>query len=105
MRKHNLRLATKSQKIGLELRSVSGQNAAPIWPQTTCYPICVMPVTELSSWDVERRDDDTVLVRVHSNSRQGRPLPDAVFSFRYGDPQYDYWAGQLLDRMQGQLTH
>ena len=31
------------------------------------------------------------------------PLPDAVFAFRYGDPQYDYWASQLLDRMQSQM--
>ena len=61
-----------------------------------------MPATELSSWDVERRDDETVLVRVHSSNRQGRPLPDAVFAFRYGDPQYDYWASQLLDRMRNQ---
>ncbi len=30
MLKHNLQLAIKSQEIGLELRSVSGQNAAPI---------------------------------------------------------------------------
>jgi len=64
-----------------------------------------MHTTELRSWDVERRDDDTVLVRVHSSSRQGRQLPDAVFSFRYGDPQYDYWASQLLDQMQSQTTH
>jgi hypothetical protein len=55
-----------------------------------------MPATELNSWDVERRDDDTVLVRVHSSIRQGRQLPDAVFSFRSGEPQYEYWAGQLL---------
>ena len=66
-------------------------------PPTIRQPICVMPATELSSWDVERRDDETVLVRVHSSSRQGVRLPDAVFSFRYGDPQYDYWASQLLD--------
>ena len=63
-----------------------------------------MPATELSSWDVERRDDDTVLVRVHSSSRQGRPLPDAVFAFRNGDPQYDYWASQLLDRVHAQTV-
>ena len=58
-----------------------------------------MLATELSSWDVERRDEETVVVRVHSSNRQGRPLPDAVFAFHNGDPQYDYWASQLLDRM------
>jgi hypothetical protein len=72
--------------------------------QPTSQPICVMPATELSSCDVEQRDDGTVLVRVHSSNRQGRPLPDAVFAFRYGDPQYDYWAGQFLDRMQEQMA-
>ena len=63
-----------------------------------------MHTTELRSWDVERRDNATVLVRVHSDSRQGRRLPDAVFSFRCGDPQYDYWASQLLERMQSQAS-
>ena len=59
-----------------------------------------MPATKLRSCDVERRDDETVLVRVHSCDRQGRQLPDAVFAFRCGDPQYDYWAGQVADRME-----
>jgi hypothetical protein len=63
-----------------------------------------MPATELSSCDVEQRDDGAVLVRVHSSNRQGRPLPDAVFAFRCGDPQYDYWVSQLLDRMQLQVV-
>lgn len=58
-----------------------------------------MPTAELRSCDVERRKDGTVLVRVHSNNRQGRQLPDAVFAFRQGDPQYDYWARQLSERM------
>jgi hypothetical protein len=31
-----------------------------------------------------------VIVRVRSQ-RAAEPLPDAVFSFRAGDPQYDYW--------------
>lgn len=46
------------------------------------------------SWDVERRDDGTILVRMHSTDRQGKPLPDAVFTFRKGDPQYEYWDKQ-----------
>jgi hypothetical protein len=55
----------------------------------------VMPTTERDSWDVQRRHDGAVLVRVHSRDRQGRQLPDAVFAFRLGDPQYDYWERQL----------
>jgi len=46
--------------------------------------------------DVERYGDGTVLVRVHSCDRNGRKLPDAVFTFRLGDPQYSYWAALAL---------
>jgi hypothetical protein len=56
-----------------------------------------MHATQTRSWDVERRDDGAVVVRVHSFNRQGRPLPDAVFAFRPGDPQYDRWQQQLLE--------
>jgi len=46
--------------------------------------------------EVERYGDGTVLVRVHSHcsDRNGRKLPDAVFTFRLGDPQYSYWAAR-----------
>ena len=44
--------------------------------------------------EVERYGDGTLLVRVHSNDRSGRTLPDAVFTFRLGDPQYGYWAAR-----------
>lgn len=47
---------------------------------------------DLKQCDVMWREDGTVLVRVPSNDPSGRPLPDAVFTFRRGDPQYDYWA-------------
>ncbi len=46
---------------------------------------------DLQSCDVERRSDGVVLVRVHSSASNGRRLPDAVFTFRQGDPQYEYW--------------
>ena len=46
--------------------------------------------------DVERYGDGTVLVRVHSCDRNGRKLPDAVFTFRLGDPQYGYWAARAV---------
>jgi hypothetical protein len=57
-----------------------------------------MPTAELPACDVERRKDGTVLVRVHSSDRHGSPLPDAVFTFRQGDPQYDFWASRIVDR-------
>lgn len=46
------------------------------------------------AWDIERRADGTLIVRMHSVDRCGRPLPDAVFTFRKGDPQYEHWAKQ-----------
>ncbi len=63
-----------------------------------------MLATQPDSWDVRRRNDGAVLVMVHSCDRQGRQLPDAVFSFRSGDPQYDYWESQLQRRMRGETS-
>ena len=64
-----------------------------------------MIAAELNSWDVERQNDTVILVRVHSCDRQGMPLPDAVFTFRQSDPQYDFWEHQWLDRMQAQGSY
>jgi len=44
---------------------------------------------------IEKRGDGTIVVRVRSED--GR-LPDAVFSFRCGDPQYAYWNRRLEAR-------
>lgn len=54
---------------------------------------------ERESWVVERRNDGAVLVRVRSNPTSNGRLPDAVFAFRVGDPQYTYWE-QLLRRQE-----
>lgn len=41
---------------------------------------------------VEMRPDGVVVVRVPPSMQcDQRSLPDAVFSFRVGDPQYGYW--------------
>ncbi len=42
---------------------------------------------------IERRGD-AILVRVRSEGSGADRLPDAVFSFRSGDPQYAYWASR-----------
>ena len=44
---------------------------------------------------IEKRGDGAVVVRVRSEGPEGSRLPDAVFSFRNGDPQYAYWLGRL----------
>ena len=48
--------------------------------------------------ELERRADRAVLVRVRSQTVSERALPDAVFAFRVGDPQYAYWEQQLRER-------
>lgn len=52
-------------------------------------------------WRVERRGDGALLVRVTCQSRYGEGLPDAVFTFRSGDPQYGYWEARCPEEMRG----
>lgn len=44
---------------------------------------------------IEQRRDGAILVRVKSEGTEGSRLPDSVFSFRCGDPQYSYWLARL----------
>ena len=44
---------------------------------------------------IQKRDDGTLLVRIQSAGEERNRLPDAVFSFRCGDPQYAYWLSRL----------
>ena len=44
---------------------------------------------------IEQRRDGAILVRVKSEGSEASRLPDAVFSFRCGDPQYSYWLARL----------
>jgi len=57
---------------------------------------------EPESWDVEEREDGAVLVRVHSYDNTGKRLPDAVFAFRAGDPQYKFWEKKLQEHKASQ---
>jgi hypothetical protein len=52
----------------------------------------------LDAYSVERRSDGAVIVRVASRQRGRDTLPDAVFTFRAGDPQYQYWEEVLAKR-------
>ena len=38
---------------------------------------------------------DNLIVRVRSRQNTDNPLPDAVFSFRPGDPQYQQWERRM----------
>ncbi len=51
---------------------------------------------DVESFAVERRGDGAVVVRVPSRPQGKETLPDAVFAFRNGDPQYKYWEQFLL---------
>jgi hypothetical protein len=44
---------------------------------------------------IEKRGDGAIVVRVRSEGPEESRLPDAVFSFRNGDPQYAYWLARL----------
>jgi hypothetical protein len=51
---------------------------------------------------IERRADGVLLVRVASRRDRMQPLPDAVFTFRAGDPQYDYWQSRFIHQQSQQ---
>src|SRR5262245_31075551 len=48
------------------------------------------------AWSLERRSDGAVVVRIPSRRDVSAPLPDAVFTFREGDPQWDFWQQQMI---------
>jgi hypothetical protein len=55
------------------------------------------PQFSSDAFAVQRGNDDAVVVRIASRRDVPSPLPDAVFTFREGDPQYDYWKRRLAE--------
>ena len=53
---------------------------------------------EVENYTIERKPNGVLLVRVHSCDEDGKPLPDAVFTFRPNDPQYEIWARRLAEQ-------
>ena len=51
---------------------------------------------------IEMRADGLLIVRVRSRQDTDHPLPDAVFSFRPGDPQYRQWEQRLARQTSAQ---
>jgi hypothetical protein len=49
---------------------------------------------DVNEWILESRADGVILVRIPSRPGPNR-LPDAVFTFRPGDPQYRRWEQRL----------
>lgn len=56
------------------------------------------PMIAIDNWQLERRGDGALLVRVPSTRTHAPDLPDAVFTFREGDPQFDYWEAEWRRR-------
>ena len=46
---------------------------------------------ESSKCSIEKRKNGALIVRIHSVDAGGNALPDANFTFRPKDPQYDRW--------------
>jgi len=65
--------------------------SAPV-PESHCSMIAA------ENCQLERRGEDVILVRVPSTGSYDGNLPDAVFTFRPGDPQYRFWQGELTKR-------
>lgn len=59
------------------------------------------PAASSADWKIEHRADGSVIVRVPSCDRQGVPLPEAVFAFQPGNPQYQYWRDRADHRHPG----
>jgi len=51
---------------------------------------------------IESRANGVMLVRVRS--RRDHTLPEAVFTFRVGDPQYEYWKRRLMEQESGSAS-
>ncbi|MDO4573968.1 MAG: hypothetical protein Q4D98_02005 [Planctomycetia bacterium] len=54
-----------------------------------------------SQYTIERKPNGVLLVRVHSVDLEGKPLPDAVFTFRPNDPQYESWQKRFQEQQAG----
>jgi hypothetical protein len=50
------------------------------------------PLSQHLDVRVDRRADGAIVGRVPSTGQFGQVLPDAVFAFRSGEPQYSKWA-------------
>lgn len=55
----------------------------------------------VNRWKIERRDDGVLVVRIPSEDRGPKTLPDACFSFRLGDPQYKLWEQRYQEQQTG----
>lgn len=50
------------------------------------------------TYQIEQLSGGVLLVRIPSGTFNGQPLPDAVFTFRIGEPQYDRWLKRYYEQ-------
>ena len=55
-------------------------------------------MADVQAWMIEQKEDGVLLVRIPSENRNGKTLPDAVFSFRKGDPQFALWESRWQEQ-------
>lgn len=77
---------------------MNGLSAPPDRPRPEPAAEVACTTMERHSVEVQQRGDGAVLVRMHSRDSGGQPLPDAVFTFRRGDPQYEYWYAKCQEQ-------
>ena len=79
---------------------LAGNRAAFVCSAAVLTYGLVMVTSSMSvqQWKIERRANGVLIVRVPSENRNGEALPDAVFSFRAGDPQYQLWEQRFWEQ-------
>ena len=49
---------------------------------------------------IERRERTVLVVRMKSRAFRGCVLPDAKFTFRQGDPQFETWESRYFEQQE-----
>lgn len=50
------------------------------------------------SYNIKQRKGNVLIVRVFSKPFRGQEIPDTVFTFRPGDPQYELWNKRYIEQ-------
>ncbi|MBP5622266.1 MAG: hypothetical protein J6X44_09650 [Thermoguttaceae bacterium] len=61
------------------------------------------PTSQDSRYIIERPNNSLLVVRMISQPYQGRELPDAQFTFRIGEPQFDVWLSRYFEQEQRRM--
>ena len=59
----------------------------------------------LNTYIIELRANNIFLVKIPSKPYRGQLLPDTVFTFRPGDPQYELWKKRYHEQHEQENSH